>query len=368
MYKVTRQVLLKFHKVRLIACSAVTKNLDLCGSSNYLRSTSIFLSKKKLTCFILPLFCFYPQFVVAEEQGDYYWQTVLNGRVLTVPNPGAACDAWLSALRSSDVNGVFDWQMGEMIVDNYPQATCQVTCSSCSRNTSVLALSVSAYTYKLNTPGFDSTSDVCVGNPIDPATGNKFQLEPILQLVSAHPTDFNLIYNSQRPEKWRHSYSQSVVSVLDEQLPVDASFTNPDNLFCGNNTKLMESAGGFGGTEGDIVTGTNSVFAAQAKPDIVQIARATAEQACSANWSTVSRQFHYPWVIGSSATYLGNGRCSIKDSNGVERIKINVYRNPGYVPAREFASSCADIILLSLRNLITLRQSMYVLRAMTEGW
>ena len=101
---------------------------------------------------------------MAEEQGEYYWQTVISGRMLTVPNPGAACDAWLSALRSSDVNGVFDWQKGEMIMDNYPQVTCRATCSNCSILFGSRILSVSAYTYKLNTPGFDSISDICVGN------------------------------------------------------------------------------------------------------------------------------------------------------------------------------------------------------------
>ena len=99
------------------------------------------------------------------------------------------------------------------------------------------------YKYELIAPIKDKPLESCVANPIDPTSGNKFQFEPLIQLSATKSINFDLIYNSQRQEKWRHNYSRSVISVSNAQRP---GFSMNKLAFCSSNTLIIESSGGFG--------------------------------------------------------------------------------------------------------------------------
>ncbi len=309
------------------------------------------LLKKRPVLFLLLLPFFYPQVATAEELGEFYWQigSPLGPPAKSFPSPDSACANYFNEMRTSDTKGSFDWQMKPMVyipANGYPHVICGVTCGpdkNCSGDMGLVAYAT-RYTYIMDTANEDIPINSCVGNPIDPTTGNKFQFEPLIQLAGAHPIHFDLVYNSQRPEKWRHNFSKSVVAVSDAQTPVSAYFQYSSNLFCRNNTRIIESAGGFGdNTEESPVAGSNAVFMAQVKTKVPQAARATAQAACEQNWSAVSSQFHYSWITDSTASYLGGGACSIKDANGSERMRIDVYRQPAGIPMRASVSSCADV-------------------------
>ena len=52
--------------------------------------------------------------------------------------------------------------------------------------------------------------NVCTGNPVDPVTGNKLQQEYLIKTNSLYPLVLNLFYNSNRLEKWRHTFSRDI--------------------------------------------------------------------------------------------------------------------------------------------------------------
>ena len=66
----------------------------------------------------------------------------------------------------------------------------------------------------------EPTTELCVGNPIHLATGNKFQSERDYASAGAEPLVFDRFYNSQGTATgelghWRHSYSRSIEPVND---------------------------------------------------------------------------------------------------------------------------------------------------------
>lgn len=94
--------------------------------------------------------------------------------------------------------------------------------------------------YTLNLPEGDKTLGSCtIGNPVDPGTGNKHQVEEIIRFSSINPINLDLFYSTTRSERWRHSYHRSVIRVSDLQKPIKSSA-------CPSNKNQHESSGGFG--------------------------------------------------------------------------------------------------------------------------
>jgi len=306
-----------------------------CASTRGNHFTNLLFIKN--TRLILLLTCLYSHVVGSYEIGDYYWQR--SG--LTFPDPGSACNHFLAETRASSPN--LTWNLDEIVFLNpdFPHAGCLLSCEEGCYPRLVATAWAAQYSYGIDVPQTDTPVNQCVGNPIDPASGNKFQIEPLIQLDSKHPISFNLFFNSKRPEKWRHSYSQSVVAVTEQQAPVNAYYLAS---FCGDRTKLIESAGGFGdATQNSVLPINGYVFQGQPGLKILQAGQISAQLACEQNWSLVSNKFHYSWVNGSSSTYIGNGLCSIKDGNDIERMKVDIYRWPVGRKSFSDVNSCDDL-------------------------
>ena len=286
-------------------------------------------------------------FVYSDELGDYYWQIpVVSPK--SHPTPSAACDAYLSLSRAGDINGSFDWQMGSLTQiitgDGRPNFSCILVCGpgkNCSGNIGVPVYATD-YQYIMGSLNNDRLLNECVGNPINPVSGNKYQFESLITQSGLHAINFNLIYNSQRQEKWRHSFTQSVVSISNAQRP---SNTIPSRAFCSNNTLIVESSGGFGdAVEESIIVDAPRIFWPKPRINKLQPVRSSARDACELNWTSwLANGYQYAWISGSSATYLGGGICSIRDANSTERMRLDVYtKNTGIFAGFPF-SSCADL-------------------------
>lgn len=342
----------------LVISFSLTKFVAACACKNIFYSR---LLKKRPVLFLLLLPFFYPQFAAAEELGEFYWQLAYPSGQKYHLSPASACATFLDVMRSADQNNNFDWQLNEIVdrttPDGIPHASCHLKCAkSCWGNAGGATVYATRYRYKIDTPDNDTPLNSCVGNPINPATGNKHQFEPLIALSGVHAINFNITYNSQRQEKWRHTYSRSVVSISDVQKP---STANLNQSFCTGNSFITESAGGFSdAVKESSIAGSGNIFWPRPRKQLSQASRTSARDACELNWTSwVAGNFHYSWIRGSSATYLGNGICSIRDSSNIERMKLNVYRNVSGMQAGLSFSSCADLdptILPKLDSLSTI--------------
>jgi len=76
-----------------------------------------------------------------------------------------------------------------------------------------IPLAYSYYTKELYTvvpTTSNNQPNMCTGNPIDPVTGNKLQREHLFEIEAIHPITFDLYYNSNRLEKWRHTFNRTL--------------------------------------------------------------------------------------------------------------------------------------------------------------
>ena len=286
--------------------------------------------------FLFLLFGLDVRFTVAFAIDEYYWEVLGHSQFFL--SPGEVCDFGLSQI--SDPSYYLD----EMLFGG-GDVGCIYRYDPDKSGLYTIGYA-SAYRYAIESPD-DDEPNTCtvVGNPIDPTTGNKSQLEALIQLAGAHPVNFDILYNSNRPEKWRHNYSQSVVSLSNAQVPI---YTFSQRSFCPSSSQIIESPSGFGDSTIEVVPDSSNVrfWSSQVKAPIPQITRETAQRACEINWltSTVIKKFHYSWIEGSTAEYIGNGKCSIKDSDNIERMKLGIYRRPlgGKVSYDLIACDAAD--------------------------
>jgi len=134
--------------------------------------------------------------VVAEDRVFYYkWN---NGAYTSAES---ACKASLARLVSLG----HDLTFGEVVWDGCPRGD-GVHCATCSyiKNNiaeNKLIVSSERLKYILSEQYDHSIPNVCVANPIDPASGNKLQHERLIGINALHRIALDLFYNSNRREK-----------------------------------------------------------------------------------------------------------------------------------------------------------------------
>jgi len=193
------------------------------------------------------------------------------------------------------------------------------------------------YTKELYTvmPSLDNNQpNICTGNPIDPVTGNKLQRENIVHIDAVYPIIFDLYYNSNRIEKWRHTYSRT--------LSFSSTPNGPRYDFTGVALGLdpiaeAESPSFMGGeAKGYGVKYTAPQYSEQYS------VFATEEQACETGWINQRQNYHYSWAATSVAEYRlkpisslgGIWQCYILDKpNGKIMLVHDVYDVIGGHPA-----------------------------------
>ncbi|NOX09376.1 MAG: hypothetical protein GXP22_07820 [Gammaproteobacteria bacterium] len=113
-----------------------------------------------------------------------------------------------------------------------------------------------------------------IGNPVNPASGNKFHQETIRMSYGPAAMSFNLFYNKMDDvdrglgQGWRHSFSSSIAL---------ASSTEQERFPAKNDLKFD-----------------------------------TAEAACINGWGQIKAGYSLAWATESSAVLLDNGRCQIR--------------------------------------------------------
>ncbi|MBT8134294.1 MAG: hypothetical protein KJO03_07265, partial [Gammaproteobacteria bacterium] len=161
-----------------------------------------------------------------------------------------------------------------------------------------IPLAYAYYTKELYTiaPPLDNNQpNMCVGNPIDPVTGNKFQKEHLLELEAIQPITFALFYNSNRLEKWRHSYSRTMSF---SSTPNGPRFDFNGIPFGLDPVAQAESASGLGG---EII---NYGVRNPVPHFSMQYSVFTSEeQACETGWPSQRGYYHYSWAPTSVAEY-----------------------------------------------------------------
>jgi len=297
---------------------------------------------KKIIALVFLFIGVYPQTVLFAADDETKDWVIFSKRF---PSPSDACD-YAAALytptnnsRTYEVNGfsVNDGTLYDTLICHFNYTR---TIDGTHGTASATGISV-AKKYYLAAHDEDSSLKSCVGNPIDPATGNKYQQESLITLSGIHPVNLDLYFNSKRPEKWRHSYSRSVIRVSDWQRPIDTIY---GMAFCGLN-KQQESSGGFGRVKSITHSSSNNInyFPSSIQEKSSQTGRSTAEQACTENWEDVKSRYHYSWVSGSHSEYLENGLCGIYSEN-ILRLTLNVFiEGSGFSADLGLNFECSDM-------------------------
>ena len=166
----------------------------------------------------------------------------------------------------------------------------------------------------------DNNQNTCplVGNPVNPVTGNKFQRESIIQINALEPLNFDLIYNSERLEKWRHTFSRNLSFSSfpnGNRIDFNGSPLGPDPV------ADLESPSFIGG-ELSSFGRKNTVPDFSLQYDVFS----TVEQACVTGWAQRRESYHYSWIDTSVAEYRltpissfgAVGQCYILDKPGAQ--------------------------------------------------
>lgn len=130
------------------------------------------------------------------------------------------------------------------------------------------------------------------------------------------PISFDLYYNSQRTEHWRHSYSRTLK--LINNLSEETRYNFTGDSFDFGDPFYDESNGGFSSSINAASYGVDE------SSDIGMIFT-TREAACVSGWSHYKSRLHYSWITGSVAEYVNGGKCKILDGNGVQRKLVDIY-------------------------------------------
>ncbi len=162
----------------------------------------------------------------------------------------------------------------------------------------------------------DTSSCSLAGNPINPSSGSKVQHEPLISLGSSFPLVFDLYYNSSSLDKWRHSYSRSILLTAQRNFP-RYDFIN-GYPFGANPLADPESPGYLSGEAKSAVYGKKANMPMTAW-------YGTPDEACVVGWISYQSHVNYYWEDTSSASYSGNGLCEIFDtSENPPRLKMRI--------------------------------------------
>ncbi|HEB56777.1 MAG TPA: RHS repeat protein, partial [Gammaproteobacteria bacterium] len=206
-----------------------------------------------------------------------------------------ACDASIEYINSSGHNFSYD----DVLLDECPKGD-NVHCATClarqdkSPYTATLTIASKLAAFRLGHPLDDTLQQCTVGNPIDPVTGNKIQYEPLIKIEAIQPIEFYLVYNSQRIEKWRHSYNRTLsfsASAAGKRIDFNGA------PFGSKPTAESESVSLLGGKS----TYPGIYYAAPDKD--LTVTYPSQKAACESGWINTKKFFHYSWVPGSVAEY-----------------------------------------------------------------
>jgi|GEM_PF-5776877 len=163
--------------------------------------------------------------VSAEPQGFYFYASLGGFGDIYTKNGGDICNAWHDSLSASDSYIIYPAvqisYFSQVIggIDR-PGVSCLITTddgffpTSDGRKYFVGSLSIGLTAdpeiYALYDSNNDSLSCPAIGDPIDPVSGNSHQKQTLIELDTLHPINLDLYFNSNRTERWRHTYSRSV--------------------------------------------------------------------------------------------------------------------------------------------------------------
>jgi len=211
--------------------------------------------------------------------------------------------------------------------------TCSMGSDCNSTPLSYLFLGLEAFSLAI--PTNPNVPNMCVGNPVDPVTGNKHQKEQLIEIDSPHPITFDLYYNSNRLEKWRHSFTRTLSF---SSYPNGPRIDFNGAAFGTDPVVDPESPSFFGGE----ITSYGAIYA-PTEPS-VPITYSSVEQACVSGWANKKRYYHYSWIPTSVAelrqtpisSFGAISQCYILDEpDGQVKMILDIYdaiagRPPAY--------------------------------------
>lgn len=209
--------------------------------------------------------------------------------------------------------------------------------------------------YSLATPLNNNQPNLCTGNPIDPVTGNKLQREQLIEINAVHPITFDLYYNSNRLEKWRHSFSRTLSF---SSAPNGPRFDFNGSAFGVDPVAQPESPSIFGGQ----ITSYGAQYTPPESTNLITYP--TVEKACSSGWINNKKYYHYSWIPTSVgelrqtpiSSYGAISQCYILDAPGGQvKMILDVYdviagHPPGYGQLPVFNTAAGNYLRFTRAN------------------
>ncbi|RLA20871.1 MAG: hypothetical protein DRQ62_10025, partial [Gammaproteobacteria bacterium] len=164
-----------------------------------------------------------------------------------------------------------------------------------------------------------------VGNPINPVTGDKFQVETLIYIDAVQPLIIDLIYNSSSLSKWSHSYNRRLTF---SNLPTGTRYDTVGSANGFYPTATPEISSNFGVTADDYGK-QNALMLNSSK-----LRHFSKDAACEDGWSIFRRNYQYSWKSTAVAKYQitaissfgGVGQCYIYDApDGDLKMVLDIY-------------------------------------------
>ena len=179
--------------------------------------------------------------------------------------------------------------------------------------------------YALPSPLDDNQPNICTGNPIDPVAGNKLQREQLIKIDSTYPIKFDLFYNSNRLEKWRHTFSRSLSF---SATPNGRRFDFNGTALGSDPTANPESPSSLGGE----ITSYGAQYTAPESTNLITYS--SIEQACKLGWLNKKQHYNFSWIptsIGELrqtpiSSFGAISQCYILDQpDGQVKMVLDIY-------------------------------------------
>ena len=155
--------------------------------------------------------------------------------------------------------------------------------------------------------------EFCLGNPCNPVTGEKFDVEQ--DIATSSGLTFNRHYNSQAPHKtdknfafsWRHTYSRKINedlnSFIEDPSGSDTTIKEADTITIGSVDRT-------------------SAYAADEHGDSYSKTYSSAEEACLNGWPEVSHLFWGGQPADSVEYREGSGLCKVTRGEDVVYLRV----------------------------------------------
>ena len=167
--------------------------------------------------------------------------------------------------------------------------------------------------------------NICTGNPIDPVTGNKLQREGLIEIDSIYPIKLDLFYNSNRLEKWRHTFNRTLSfspQPNGSRLDFNGAALGADPIAIPESPSFM----------GGVITH----FGVQNKSPVSThlTTYLSLEDACMSGWNNTKQHYHYSWISTSVgelrqtpiSSFGAISQCYILDQpDGQVKMVLDIY-------------------------------------------